>query len=240
MKYLNCLIVDDEELARTLLANYIGRLPHLNIVGQCNNPLEAMPILDQHQVDILFLDIQMPEMRGTEFLKTLSIKPLVILTTAYAEYALTGYELDVVDYLLKPFSFKRFLQAVNKSIKLLKLKQAGENPQSDPEAGSSPAKEYILVNSEHKVHRIQLTDILYIQSMREYVAYYLSGKRVLSLGSLKKLEVDLPSTQFIRVHKSYIVAKDKVTTLEGNMVHIQGVKIPIGSSYRDRVLKALF
>ena len=239
MKELSCLIVDDEELARTLLGNYVKRLPYLNLVGKCSNPIEALQLLQQQSVDLIFLDIQMPEMIGTDFLKSLSHKPMVVFTTAYAEYALEGYELDVVDYLLKPFPFERFLKAVNRASDLAKLQcQQASNPILRKKEANN--KDYILVRSEHKLHRISHDDILYIQSMREYVAFYTRNGRILSLGSLKKLEVDLPQDQFLRIHKSYIISKAKATILEGNMVHIGEEKIPIGASYREEVLKLLF
>lgn len=240
MNELTCLIVDDEELARTLLENYVTRLPYLSLVGKCSNPIEALQLLQHQSVDLIFLDIQMPEMIGTDFLKTLSQKPMVVFTTAYAEYALEGYELNVVDYLLKPFPFERFLQAVNKASDLAKLKSKEGSNSTISSESSTNEKNYILVKSEHKVHRIFFDDIQYIQSMREYVAYFTPNGRILSLGSLKKLETDLPKNQFLRIHKSYIISKVKVSTLEGNMVHIGKEKIPIGASYREGVLKLLF
>lgn len=240
MNELSCLIVDDEELARTLLENYISRLPYLKLAGKCSNPIEALQLLQHQSVDLIFLDIQMPEMIGTDFLKSLSHKPMVVFTTAYAEYALEGYELNVVDYLLKPFPFERFLKAVNKASDLSKLKNKGESASIISSEDSAKEKNYILVKSEHKVHRISYNDIQYIQSMREYVAYFTPKGRILSLGSLKKLEVDLPQSQFLRIHKSYIISKAKASILEGNMVHIGKEKIPIGASYREEVLKLLF
>ena len=240
MNELSCLIIDDEELARTLLENYISRLPYLKLAGKFSNPIDALELLQNQSVDLIFLDIQMPEMIGTDFLKSLSQKPMVVFTTAYAEYALEGFELDVVDYLLKPFPFERFLKAVNKTSDLSKLKNKGGSASTMYSEDSVTEKNYILVKSEHKVHRISFNDILYIQSMREYVAYYTPKGRILSLGSLKKLEVDLPQSQFLRVHKSYIISKEKVSILEGNMVHIWEKKIPIGASYREQVLKLLF
>jgi DNA-binding LytR/AlgR family response regulator len=241
MNVINCLIVDDEELARNLLENYINRLPHLQIVGKCADPLEAMQVLQEKTVDLMFLDIQMPELTGVEFLKILTQKPLVIFTTAYKEYALEGYELDIVDYLLKPFRFKRFLQAVNKAGKTLKNEKTEEvNTPSIPQKKITE-KPYILVKSDFKIFRILYDDILYIESMKEYVAYHTTtNKRTLSLGSLKKLEIDLPSDKFMRIHKSYIVANAKVSALEGNQVHIGTIKLPIGTSYREKVLAGLF
>ena len=238
MKPIRCLVVDDEELARTLLQTYIRRLPSLELVASCANPLEAMSILQQQQIDLLFLDIQMPELTGIEFLRTLTKKPIVIFTTAYAEFALEGYALDVTDYLLKPFSFERFVQATNKATALLQARaNAGGMAAGEP---ATPGKDHILVKADHKVHRIKLDDIFFIQSMREYVAYHTPAGRLLSLNSLKSLEESLPSERFIRIHKSYIVAIDKIDTLEGNLVHVGKEKLPIGASYREAVVARVF
>lgn len=227
---IRCLVVDDEELARALLKNYVARLPHLELAGECKNPLEAMAFLQQHPVDLLLLDIQMPELSGTEFLRTLPQRPLVIFTTAYADYALEGYELDVVDYLLKPFGFERFMQAVSKVSERLKGKSAAE-----------VEKDFILVKSEHRLHRLRYEEIVYIEGMREYVAFHThTGARILSLRSLKQLEAELPTDKFIRLHKSYIAAIQHITALEGNQVLVAGQKLPLGANYRELVLERLF
>jgi DNA-binding LytR/AlgR family response regulator len=224
---IRCLVVDDEELARALLQNYVARLPHLELIGSCKNPLEAMAFLQQHPVDLLLLDIQMPELSGTEFLRTLPQRPLVIFTTAYPDYALEGYELDVVDYLLKPFGFERFMQAVGKVSERLKGKNTIETD-----------KEFILVKSEHRLH---YEEIVYIEGMREYVAFHThAGARILSLRSLKQLEAELPTDKFIRLHKSYIAAIQHITALEGNQVLVAGQKLPLGANYRELVLERLF
>lgn len=233
MNPLKCIIVDDEELARTLLENYISKLPNLELVAKCKNPLEAMTILQTEKIDLIFLDIQMPELTGVEFLKTLAKKPMVVLTTAYPDYALEGYALDVVDYLLKPFGLDRFMQAVNKAM-------ARRPVASAPVTTSEAIKKYLLVKSEHKVYKIYYEDIQYIQSMREYVAYYTPDGRILSLGALKSLEKELPEDQFIRIHKSYIVPIHKIKTLEGNLLHIGTEKLPIGAMYKDAVLEKVF
>lgn len=232
---IHCLVVDDEELARTLLKNYIARLPHLNLVGEHKAPFDALQTLRTTPVDLIFLDIQMPELTGTEFLKSLTAKPLVVFTTAYPDYALEGYALDVVDYLLKPFGFDRFLQAVNKASERLRLLQlsSGESP--------VPDKDYVLVKSEHRLLRVKLDDILYIESMAEYVAFHTeSSGRILSLMSLKSLEGELPSDRFIRIHKSFMVAVAKVAGMEGNQVLIAKMKLPIGASYREEVVRRVF
>ncbi|MBB4079084.1 DNA-binding LytR/AlgR family response regulator [Lewinella aquimaris] len=235
MNPINCLIVDDEELARRLVGSYCDRLSDLRVVGEANNPVAAMDILREHEIDLLFLDIQMPEMTGLDFLRTLRRPPAVILTTAYSDYALEGFELDVVDYLVKPFSFERFVRAVGKAreYRFSDVARSGAPP---PQSDAPP---YQLVRSDRKTYRIPHADILYIESMREYVAYHTPTGRTLALGSLKQLEEELPAN-FLRVHKSYIVAKDKVEVLEGNMLHIGGAKIPIGGSYREHVKQELF
>lgn len=234
---IRCLIVDDEELARTLLENYVQRVPFLELAGKCKNPLEAIAMLQAQPVDLLLLDIQMPELSGIDLLKTLKNKPFTIFTTAYEAYALEGYNLDVVDYLLKPIAFERFLQAVNKV-----LERSIQRPpvQEAMAAPALPVKDFILVKSDHKIHRLPLEDITYIQSMREYVAYYTPNGRILALGSLKNLEEELPAERFQRIHKSYIVALDKVKSLEGNMLHVAGERLPIGANYKDEVVKKIF
>lgn len=240
MSKINCLVIDDEELARDLLENYIGRLPHLALLGKCRDPFEALNALSSQQVDLLFLDIQMPGMTGMEFLKTLKNKPLVIFTTAYSEFAIESYNLDATDYLLKPFAFERFVQAVNKATDLLSLRKSAAGSPTPPPAVAAPvAKDFILVKSEHKVHRLRYEDIAYIEGMREYVAYHTPNGRILSLNSLKSLEEELPSDQFLRIHKSYIVAIGKVAAIEGNLVQIGKEKLPIGASYREVVMGKL-
>ncbi len=241
MSKINCLVVDDEELARNLLENYIGRLPHLALVGKCRDPFEALNVLSSQQVDLLFLDIQMPGMTGMEFLRTLKNKPLVIFTTAYSEFAIESYNVDATDYLLKPFPFERFVQAVNKATDLLSLRKsaAGSPTQLVQPMETPAAKDFILVKSEHKVHRLRFEDIAYIEGMREYVAYHTPNGRIMSLNSLKSLEEELPNDQFLRIHKSYIVAIGKVSALEGNQVVIGKEKLPIGASYREVVMGRL-
>ena len=163
-------------------------------------------------------------------------KPVVIFTTAYPSYALEGYQLDVTDYLLKPYSFERFVQAVNKASEMVRLKRGNTG-----DAGKQDTKDYLLVNSDHKIIKIKYADLIYIESMREYVAYHTQTQgRILSLMSLKKLEIDLPNSNFIRIHKSYIVNTEKVTALEGNLIHIGDKKIPIGASYKERVTGRIF
>ncbi|MEQ9377047.1 MAG: response regulator transcription factor [Imperialibacter sp.] len=229
---IRCIIVDDEELARALIKEYVSKIPSLELVGTYKNPLEALEVLRAEQIDLMFLDIQMPELTGIQFLKSLEKKPVVIFTTAYPEYALEGYELDVVDYLVKPVSIERFLHGVNKATKIFHNKTDNSGTTNQPD--------FIVVHADHKIYRLLLADILYIEGLREYVSYFTSdGKRIIALESLKKLEEILPSHMFMRVHKSYIVPINRVRVIEGNMVMIEKKGIPIGASYKEATLKAL-
>ena len=227
---MKCIVIDDEYLARLLLSDYISKIPHLELVASCETALEALNVIQNEEVDLMFLDIQMPELSGIDFLKSLTQKPLVIFTTAYPEYAIDGYALDVIDYLLKPFPFERFLLSVNKAttqINLLKNKQ-----------GNSP--KYISIKSEHRIYKVGFQEIKYIEGLKEYVTFYLTnGKKIVTLESLKKLENTLPQ-QFIRVHRSYIVNKNEVSSLYGNMIEIGEAKISIGATYKEEVVKQLF
>jgi DNA-binding LytR/AlgR family response regulator len=229
---IRCIIVDDEELARALIKEYVSKIPSLELVGTYKNPLEALEVLRAEHIDLMFLDIQMPELTGIQFLKSLEKKPVVIFTTAYPEYALEGYELDVVDYLVKPVSIERFLHSVNKATKILHNKTGN--------AGKTNQPDFIVIHADHKIYRLLLADILYIEGLREYVSYFTAdGKRIIALESLKKLEEILPSHMFMRVHKSYIVPINRVRVIEGNMVMIEKKGIPIGASYKEAALKAL-
>ncbi len=231
-----CLIVDDEQLARKLLQEFVSKVPGLELKGLCKNPLEAMQIMQSESIDILFLDIQMPELTGVEFLKTLKTRPATIFTTAYSEYALEGYQLDVVDYLVKPFSLDRFIKAVNKGMEHVDLKRKA----SEKTITANDTKDFVLLHADHKIYKVKLTDILYIEGLKEYVSYYTREKRIIVLQSLKSIEDSLPQGMFIRVHRSYIVPIDRIKSLDGNQVQIGDKLIPIGRSYKEDVLKRVF
>ena len=235
---LQCIVIDDEYPARVLLKDYISNLPQLELVGAFKNPMEAMETINSGSIDLIFLDIQMPGLTGVEFLKSMRKKPLVIFTTAYPDYALEGYELDVIDYLLKPFTFERFVTAVNKASELLALIKGNYSAQ---QPGTHDAvSRTIQVKSGSKTHRVNLDDILYIEGLREYVTYVTASQRVIALESLRNLEQQLPQDTFLRVHKSFIINRSKVDTLEGNQIEIKGKKIPIGKSYKDSVSDKIF
>ena len=228
-----CLIVDDEQLARKLLEEFVSKVPLLELKGMCKNPLEAMEVLNTEEIDIIFLDIQMPELTGVEFLKTLQSKPAVIFTTAYSEYALEGYELDVIDYLVKPFPFDRFLKAVNKATETIDLKRSAVS-------SGTIEDEFVLLHADHKIYKVHLNEIEYIEGLKEYVSYFTKDKRIIVLQSLKSIEANLPADRFIRVHRSYIVPIKKIKTLDGNQVQIGNKLIPIGRSYKDEVMRRVF
>jgi DNA-binding LytR/AlgR family response regulator len=236
---LNCAVIDDEYLARQYIKDYIEKLPFLNLVGDYNSPLMVIEEIKDKKIDILFLDIQMPDISGLDFLKTLDPQPYVILTTAYKEYALDGYEHNVIDYLLKPFSFDRFLKAVNKVVNKIQKEKTPVNLDKNPEINQKPLieKTYLIIRADRKLYKINYDDLVYIEGQRSYVTFHTREKKVTALITLKELEEILPVEQFVRIHKSFIVSVKDIETLEGNLLEICGIKLSIGSSYREKVEK---
>jgi len=235
---LTCAIVDDEFLARQYIRDYVEKLPFLDLVGDYDSPLMILEELKQNTIDILFLDIQMPDISGLDFLKTLNPQPYVILTTAFKEYALEGYELNVVDYLLKPFSFDRFLKAVNKAVDKTEKEKAANsllkfNGGSRPMIGDT----YMTIRADRKLYKIHFDELIYVEGQRAYVTFHTVHKRITALMALRELEELLPGDRFIRIHKSFIVSIQRMEALQGNMVEICGKKLSVGSSYRDQVEK---
>ena len=235
MKY-NCVIVDDERPALKLLTAYIKKLPHLELVASCEDAFEAIAALQNHQVDILFLDIHMPELTGIELLQSLKQKPQVIMTTAYREYAVEGFEMEVTDYLVKPFSFERFLQAVNKATQNLNTEKNPKSNSSSVETLSDIFEKkqdtYFFVKTNHKMEKVPLQEILYIESMREYVSIQLKSRRFVVHQTMNAMEEKLQLPDFMRVHRSYIIGLNHIQTIMGNVLSIDGKEIPIGGSYR--------
>ena len=233
---ISCMIVEDEPLARNLLAQYISKVPYLQLVRACASPLEALEALREQSVDLLFLDIQMPEITGISLLKILPRKPLVIFTTAYSEYALEGYELDVVDYLLKPITLERFLKAIEKvKQRLLVTKNQELSPvesESKVESKEEPAQSYIFVKDGTKLVKVKLNEILYIEGLKDYVMIYTTHQKIVTLQRMKTLETELPANQFVRIHNSYIVALDAIDAIEKEKVQVGKVFLPISDTYR--------
>lgn len=217
---IKCVLIDDEPLARDVLESYIQELDVLELVGICKDAIEAKELLKEKHVDLIFLDINMPKLSGINFYKTLVNKPQVIFTTAYADNAVEGFELEAIDYLLKPFSFERFVKAVNKV-----------HP-----AASAKQEDFIMLKADKKNHKINFERISHFESIGDYVKVFLDDGKVLIVGdTLRKLEESLPPTLFMRVHKSFIISIHKLEYIEGNQLMLSGLKIPIGQSYREKV-----
>lgn len=234
------LVVDDEFLARKLLCEYIQKIPSLELVGSVSNAVEAFALLQRQPVDLLFLDIQMPDISGLELAYNLKNGPAIIFTTAYSEHALESYELHTVDYLLKPIAFPRFFTAVNKAIERLGTVAAvSEKQEPSGSRLTTLTQDYLLVKADHKIYKINYSDLVYIEGQREYVTFHTLNNRITAYYTLKNLEEQLPSDRFLRIHKSYIVSFHYIETLEGNVVTIAGEKLPIGGSYRDILLEKL-
>jgi two-component system, LytTR family, response regulator len=225
---LNCVIIEDEPLARNLITEYVKKVPSLNLLNAFSNPLEALEALRTLPVDVLFLDVQMPEITGISLLKVLKKRPLVVLTTAYSEYALEGYELDVADYLLKPITFERFLKSVDKIMQRL---EADPKPViTNSETGASPT--FVFVKDGTKLVKVRLDEILYVEGLKDYVTIHTKSQKITTLQRMKALEEQLPTEKFIRIHNSYIVALDAIDVIQKNEVSIGSVSLPIGDTYR--------
>lgn len=229
---VRAIIIDDEPLARNVIKEYSRKLPSLNIVGECNDAICAHQIIQNNMVDLLFLDINMPKLSGIDFLKTLINPPLVILTTAYSEYAMEGFELNVTDYLKKPFSFERFCKAFFKAEELISLKHLANNNSAQIEKLNT----FIFIKSDKKTIKINIPDIFYIEGLGDYIKIYFSDKKIVSNLSMKKIENLLPKDDFYRIHKSFIISINKIDSIEGNLVKINNTKLPIGNSFRQNFM----
>ena len=229
MRQLTCLIIDDEPIARQGLETYVQQIEFLDLKGLCKNAIQANSILKEQSIDLLFLDIEMPMLSGIDFLKTTTNAPAVIFTTAYPQYALDGYQFDVIDYLLKPISFERFLQATNKALRLL-------GPQKE---GGEKEDTYIFVKTDKQLVKLNISEILYIEGMQNYIVFHTEKEKIMALVPLKNIFELLAETDFIKIHKSYVVAKNKVEAIVGNQVSIAGKKLPISTRMRKEVVEKL-
>ena len=234
MEKINCIIVEDEPLAAEVLEDYVKQVPFLELKKVCPDAFYAMEVLQKEKVDVMFLDIHLPKLKGLDFLKTLKRPPQVVVTSAYRDYALDGYELNVVDYLLKPICFNRFLKSVNK----LKTQDAGEILFSTP--ASPPAERFFLfININKKRVKVYLDEILYIESKKEYISIVTKGKSYLTKFQLGEIEDQLAKNNFIRVHRSFIVSRSKIDAFSATEIELGGTPIPIGRSYKELVLSQL-
>src|SRR6056297_1977346 len=229
---LKAIIVDDEPLAQNVIEQYALKIPELEIVEKCNDAICAHKTLQENHVDLIFLDINMPKLSGISFLKNLKDAPLVIFTTAYSEYALEGYELNAVDYLKKPFSFERFSKAFFRAHELYVLKHKSAQSISKEETN-----EFIFIKSNKKTYKVNFSEIFYIEGLGDYIQIHLQDDKIVTNLSMKKIFDLLPENQFYRIHKSFIIAIDKIDLVEGNMVKINNKRLPVGNSYRQDFLK---
>jgi DNA-binding LytR/AlgR family response regulator len=228
---INCLIIDDEPMARKLLQEYIEETDFLTLVGTAENPVKAMSMIKELDVDLIFLDVNMPKMNGMDFMRSSGNLPMVIMTTAYGQYALEGFEMAVIDYLVKPFSLERFLKAAQKALELQQLKSRVVT--------ETKTEDHFFVKHNGKVVRVNCDELLYIEGMSNYITLYTANNKMVVYLTMKGILEKLPADTFVQVHKSAVVNKDKIASIEGNMVCIGDVKITIGASYNEAVMKRI-
>lgn len=229
---LNCVIIDDEPIARKLLQEYIEETDFLKLVGAAENPLKIAGLIQEHHADLIFLDINMPKMTGLEFLRSAQNLPMVILTTAYGQYALEGFELDVIDYLVKPFSLDRFLKACHKAHEFKLLKSRKELPDK---AGDK----YFFVKSNGKIERVVFDDVIYVEALSNYITIHTTEGKLVTYLTIKGLMEYLPPDKFFQVHKSFIINADKVKSIDGNTIYLPNSSVTIGQSFREDVMKRI-
>lgn len=233
---MKCIVIDDEPLARQLLESYISKIEGLTLIKSCGNAIEAFSFLQQRSVDLIFLDIQMPQITGIDLLRSLKDRPRVILTTAFREYAFDAYDLDVADYLLKPISFERFLRGIGK------IYQISKQPENEALPGvntTAYTEAYLYFKEDREMVKVYLNDIQYIESLRDYVRVKTLQKQIITYQKISYLEHKLPENKFIRIHRSFIVPLDKVSSFTANTVKIGKIDLPIGRNYKNETLKAL-
>jgi len=229
MKKLSCIIVDDEPVARKILHEFVEHAPFMHLQGKFENAMKAEAFLKNNEIDIMFLDIEMPKISGLQLLKNIDQKLLVILTTAFPQYALEGYELEVIDYLLKPIAINRFMKAVQKAREYKQMQQVG--------FAAQPAASWLFVKSDKRIEKIELNGILYAETLGNYIIIHLHDKKIIAYLTLKSLESQLPSNEFIKIHQSYLVNCSKITAIEGNEISISGKALPISRNFRDTVME---
>jgi DNA-binding LytR/AlgR family response regulator len=228
---LNCIAVDDEPMALELLEDNISKLPYLKLVATCGDAFEALKVLETNKIDLMFIDIQMPGLTGLAFVKSLAVKPMIILLTAYKQYALDSYDLDVVDYLLKPVALERFIKACNKAKELDDMKKIKQLPVL------KPAVDYIFQYMNYSQVKIMHSDIVWVEGVGDYIKIHCknSGKALLIRNTIKALEDDLPKGKFVRIHKSYIVSIESITAVRKNSVYMNDIELPVGETYREAI-----
>jgi two-component system LytT family response regulator len=233
---IRCLIIDDKPLAVDLLVDYTKKVPFLELIATTNNPIEGLSILQSSNIDLVFLDIQMPELSGLQFMDASGHNHMVILTTAYVDYAISGYEHDVVDYLLKPISFERFYRAVNKAF----AAHSKNSVRNNLDLIKSEQLDYLFVKTDSKLQKVNFADIIYVQSLQNYIVIYTTTGKIMSLQPLKSFQNQLPEHGFIRVHKSYVIGVSKINHISQNRVYMNDkFAIPMGETYKDALLRLI-
>ena len=229
---MNCIVIDDEPLALDLLTDYIEKIPFLKLERTFTNPIEGLGYLQENAVDLVFLDVELPYLSGIEFVKCLQSKPQIIFTTAYEKYAVTGYDLEITDYLVKPVVFERFMKASSKAYSLNKLNRKGtDRPVNTSE--KEPQPDYIMVKTGYSTIKVNLSDILYIEGLKDYIKIHTPDKTILTLNSLKKIQEILPDNRFVRVHRSFIVALPKIDSIQRSRIVIGKTFVPVGENYKS-------
>lgn len=228
---MKCLAIDDEPLALNVIQDFCSKLDYIDLVDTCSNAIDALHVLDKTPIDLLFLDIQMPNINGLDFIKTMMHPPMIIFTTAFSVHALEAYELNAIDYLLKPIPFDRFLKAVNKAQALHRLQQAGDR--------STTIREFIMVKADYATLKVSFKDILYIEGLKDYVKIFMRDQMILTKTTMKNIEKKLPQQHFIRIHKSYIVNLPNIEKIENNRIVYAKERLPIGDSYRNAFFKMI-
>ena len=236
-KKITCLAVDDEPLALSILNKYIGSVENLELVGSCQNAVQALQLLQQYKVDLIFLDIQMPQIMGTDFIRTLKKSPKIIFTTAYRKYAIQGFELDAVDYLLKPISFERFLKAVNKVLQT--NLDAPDSVYHLNDSISESTQSYLYFRVDRKMVKVFLHDILYIEGFSDYVKIITPSKTLITKQLISALEESLPKDIFIRIHRSFIISINKINSYNADIIHVGNAELPIGRLFKQNVIRKL-
>ncbi|WP_345948771.1 MULTISPECIES: LytTR family DNA-binding domain-containing protein [unclassified Mucilaginibacter] len=234
---IRCLVVDDEPLALHVVEDYISKIPFLQLVKATTSAIEALTLVQDGGIDLVFLDVQMPELTGIQFLRISNGKARVILTTAYPQYALQGYELDAADYLLKPIAFDRFYKAAQKVHAVMFPSNKPVEKEEAPQPQSDISNDFIFVKTEHKIQKVYLNNILFIEGLKDYISIFTPAERIITLQNMKKVEDALPERHFIRVHRSYIVALNKIDSIERSRIFIGDKIIPIGDTYRDEFFR---
>jgi len=233
-KLIRCLVVDDEPPAREIIGRYIKEVPMLQMAGECGNAIEAMSFLQQNAIDLIFLDVQMPQLNGNELLKIIKHPPKVIFTTAYPEYALEGYDLDIVDYLLKPVKFERFLKAIHKA-----TQQQTSSVETEVASPESRNEAFVYFRADRKMVKVMLDDILFIESMKDYIKVITTKGTIITKQSITAVEAMLPEHLFLRTHRSFIISLSRISSYTSELIEIEKHEIPIGKLFRNGVLKAL-